>query len=135
MTRFDREVIPIDLQLETENLAQWSVLRVSGDVDLFSAPQLRSAVYEMIESGQSQIGIDLSRVAFLDSTGLGVLVGALKRVKEQNGSMVLLSPQKSVRRVLNVTGLDRIFTVEDQLDEDGVARKVGAESVIDAAPS
>lgn len=128
-------MIPIELELETEKRNQWSVLRVTGDVDLFSAPQLRSAVYEIVESGQSQIAIDLSRVAFLDSTGLGVLVGALKRLREQNGTMVLLSPQKPVRRVLSVTGLDRIFTVVDQLNEAGVDGKVGAESVIDAAPS
>lgn len=128
-------MIPIELELETEQRNQWSVLHVTGDVDLFSAPQLRTAVYDVIESGQRHIAIDLSSVPFLDSTGLGVLVGALKRLREQDGIMVLLSPQKPVRRVLSVTGLDRIFTVQDHLDQTGVDAKVGAESVIDAAPS
>lgn len=128
-------MIPIELGLETDHQHGWAVLRAKGDVDLFSAPDLRTAIYDLIEAGDTRIAVELSGVAFLDSTGLGVLVGALKRLRERSGRMILVSPQKPVSRVLSVTGLDKIFTVQAEFEPDGILDENGAESAIDATTS
>ena len=93
------------------------MLTVQGDIDLFTAPQLRQSVHDLLARGCRRIVVDLRRVAFLDSTGLGVLVGALKRARDEDGDLVLVGAQRPVRRVLSVTGLDKIFTLYTELDE------------------
>jgi anti-sigma B factor antagonist len=78
-------------------------------------------MYELIDNGNQRIAIDLSGVEFMDSTGLGVLIGALKRVRESGGSLVLGGIRPAVSRVFEITGLDRIFTIHESLTEIGVA--------------
>lgn len=100
---------------------EWTVVYLQGEVDLASAPQLRRGMYELIDNGNQRIAIDLSGVEFMDSTGLGVLIGALKRVRESGGSLVLGGIRPAVSRVFEITGLDRIFTIHESLTEIGVA--------------
>lgn len=107
----------IEYQAESRIQDGCAVLRVTGDVDLFTAPQMREALQQMVAQGQRRLVIDLSGVGFLDSTGLGVMVGVLKRVREVGGDLVLVGPQRPVRRVLAVTGLDKIFAVYTDVDE------------------
>ena len=70
--------------------------------------------------------MDLSDVEFMDSTGLGVLIGSLKRLREADGSMVLAGIRPSVARVFEITGLDRIFTIHGSLTDIGVTASGGA---------
>lgn len=107
----------IDIELDRSTRGEGKVLSVTGDVDLFTAPHLRQAITEMLEEGAKLITVDLSRVGFLDSTGLGVLVGSLKRVREEGGELVLVGPQAPVARVLSVTGLDKVFSVYTDVAE------------------
>jgi anti-sigma B factor antagonist len=102
------------------------VVHLQGEVDLASAPQLRRGIYELIDQGNNQIAVDLSGVDFMDSTGLGVLIGSLKRLREAGGSMVLAGIRPAVSRVFEITGLDRIFTIHGSLAEIGVASGSGA---------
>lgn len=97
------------------------VVHLQGEVDLASAPQLRRGIYELIDQGHHRVAVDLSGVEFMDSTGLGVLIGALKRLRESGGSMVLAGIRPAVSRVFEITGLDRIFTIHGSLTEIGVA--------------
>jgi anti-sigma B factor antagonist len=106
-----REVGAIDLVLDSRTESGWGVLEVKGEVDLYTSPQLRDKVTEMIEQGQGRIIIDLTDVGFMDSSGLGVLVTALKRVRERDGSLALVCPEGSVHKVLTITGLDRVFPI------------------------
>ena len=99
----------------------WMVVYLQGEVDLASAPQVRRGIYELIDQGHHRIAVDLTAVDFMDSTGLGVLIGALKRLREADGALVLAGIRPAVSRVFEITGLDRIFTIHGSLTEIGVA--------------
>jgi anti-sigma B factor antagonist len=112
-----REVGTIDLVLESRIESGWGVLEVKGEVDLYTSPQLRDKVTELIEQGQSRLVIDLTDVGFMDSSGLGVLVTALKRARERDGALALVCPEGSVHKVLTITGLDRVFPIYGSVGE------------------
>ena len=86
-----------------------AVLRIAGEIDAYSAPQLREQVIKLLGDGTRHIVIDLRGVEFLDSTGLGALVGSLKRVREQDGSLALVATAGKILTVFRVTGLIRVF--------------------------
>ena len=109
----------MDLRLRTHDTGEATVVEVGGEVELYSAQQLRDALIRVCEVERPCIVVDLTRVSFIDSTGLGVLVGALKRASER-GTLALVCPQQRVRRVLEITGLTEVFPMYDVL-EDAVA--------------
>ena len=88
-----------------------AVLQVTGEVDLYSAPMLRERIRELAAGGAVHLIADLSEVDFLDSTGLGVLVGGLKRVREDGGSLALAVRTSRILRVFQITGLTKAFAV------------------------
>jgi anti-sigma B factor antagonist len=85
---------------------------VSGEVDVYTAPRLRDCLYDLIGDGKTQLVIDFSDMDFIDSTGLGVLVGALKRLRQAGGDLALRSPSRATFKILEITGLTKVFTVE-----------------------
>jgi anti-sigma B factor antagonist len=109
--------VTIDLVLERTTESGWGVLAVEGEVDLYTSPQLRDAVNGMIEEGQDRIVLDLTNVGFMDSSGLGVLVTGLKRVRERDGALSLVCPEGSVHKVLAITGLDKVFPIHQSVAE------------------
>ena len=108
---------PIELLLNTREVDDWTVLEVKGEVDLYTSPALRERIVELVEEGQIRVIVDLQEVGFLDSSGLGALVGALKRVNERGGRLMLVCPEGSPLKVLTITGLDKIFPIHSSLDE------------------
>jgi anti-sigma B factor antagonist len=91
---------------------EW-VLRVVGEVDVASSPTLRARIAELLDDGADRIVLDLGDMSFIDSSGLGVLVGALKRVRElDRKDLVLRGLQGPPRRVFEITGLTELFTIE-----------------------
>jgi anti-sigma B factor antagonist len=116
----------MDLVLQVEERDGWAIVRASGDLDLTTAPRLREAVVGIVVSGQPRVVVDLQSVDFIDSTGLGVLVGLLKRTRTQQGDLRLVSTRPSLRKVLELTGLDRALPlaarVEDAVATDHPAR-------------
>ena len=95
--------------LETETQGNRSTVRLSGQLDVVSAAQLRDEVSSLISGGVSQLTFDCSLVDFTDSTGLGVLVGARARALAINGSVELVGVKPAMRRVLAVTGIESLF--------------------------
>ena len=88
------------------------ILSLHGDTDLHSAPELREALRDAIAEGATTLMIDLSGTTVIDSTSLGVLLGALKRLRErEDGQIRLVVSRPEVRRILEITMLDRIFAV------------------------
>jgi anti-sigma B factor antagonist len=87
------------------------VVELAGELDLSSAGQLRSTLHGLYESGITSLVLDLSRLVFVDSTGLSEFVAALKHCRERGGDVVLRSPTASASRVLNISGLDQVFTI------------------------
>ncbi|HEY3415031.1 MAG TPA: STAS domain-containing protein [Armatimonadota bacterium] len=94
-----------------------SVVTVQGEVDVYTAPRLKEEIHHSIDAGCTHLAIDLSGVAYMDSSGLGVLIGALKRVREEGGDLILSAPNPRIARIMDVTGLSRIFNVHSATDE------------------
>lgn len=88
------------------------VLTVRGELDLVSAPALRGKLHDATAGSPGEVVVDLERLDFLDSTGISVLVDALKRAEDAGGRMRLRSPTPAVRRVLEVTGLLGLFGLD-----------------------
>lgn len=107
----------VDLAIESRNENGWAVLQVRGEVDLYTSPQLRDGITELLDQGANRIVIDLSGIEFMDSTGLGVLVVGLKRAKERNGEFALVCREGSVQKILSITGLDRVFSIHGSVAE------------------
>jgi anti-sigma B factor antagonist len=88
------------------------VVSPSGELDAYTAPDLRSEVHQLIESGgATRLVVDLTAVTFLDSSALGVLVGALRRMRERSGELHLVEPRPTVRRIFEITALDAVFAL------------------------
>ncbi len=86
-----------------------AVMRLVGELDLGSAPRLREQIVGVVDAGVVDLVLDLAELEFIDSSGLSVLVMALKRLRERDGDLRLRSVPAQTRRVLAVSGLDRVF--------------------------
>jgi anti-sigma B factor antagonist len=106
-----------NLLVEQSERGSWTVFTVKGEIDLETAPRLKSRLREAVDNGSHNIVVSLAAVEFMDSSGLGVLIGGLKRCKEGGGTLALVSPRRPVRKVLSVTGLDQVFPIHDTVDE------------------
>jgi anti-sigma B factor antagonist len=84
---------------------------LSGDVDLYTAPELKSVLYRLIDGGARRIVVDLTSATFIDSTTLGVLLGALKHFRPSGGELVLVCADPNIRRIFEITLLDRVFAI------------------------
>ncbi|MEA2285995.1 MAG: anti-sigma factor antagonist [Solirubrobacteraceae bacterium] len=110
--------MPPEFALTTESLdEQRHVVAVSGEIDLFTAPELKSALGEALESGHTRIVVDLSNTTFLDSTALGVLIGAVKRLRSRDGVLTIVNTDPNIAKTFEITGLDQIFTIRGTRDQ------------------
>lgn len=110
----------MDLSLSTRAEGERTVVDVAGEIDVYTAPQLREQLVELVDSGRYDLVIDMERVEFLDSTGLGVLVGGLKRVRAHDGSLRLVCTQERILKIFRITGLTKVFPIHDSV-ADAVA--------------
>lgn len=94
-----------------------AVLRITGEIDVYTAPELRERVVHLIDNGTRHLIIDLSQVTFLDSTGLGALVGSLKRLRTHGGSLKLVTSTERVMEIFRITGLNRAFALYPSVDD------------------
>lgn len=98
------------------------VVSVSGEIDVATAPPLRDRLQALTASGRTTVVVDLLGVTFLDSTALGVLVGALKRCRESGGELPLVIAEPRILKVFEITGLTGVFSIHESVD--GAARSV-----------
>lgn len=102
----------MSLNISTRTVdANVHIVDPEGEVDMYTAPLLREALLDAFEGGAKQIIVNLRRVDYLDSTALGILVGGVKRMRENGGMLRLCEPQPRVVRLLHVTDLDTIIDV------------------------
>jgi len=87
------------------------VLEVEGEVDVYTSTSLKQEISQSVSEGVKYIVLNLSKVEYLDSTGLGLLIGALKRLRENQGNLVIVSPSMRIMRVFEITGLYKIFNI------------------------
>lgn len=110
----------MDLSLSTRSEGDRTVVVVAGEIDVYTAPKLREQLIELVSDGTYDIVVDMEGVDFLDSTGLGVLVGGLKRVRAHDGSLRLVCTQDRILKIFRITGLTSVFSIHDSV-EDAVA--------------
>jgi anti-sigma B factor antagonist len=103
------------------------VVEVFGEVDLYSAPQAKQAMLELVEGGVVHLLIDLRNTDYLDSTAMGILVGMLRRVAENDGWVRLIGPRPRVRKLFEITRLDQILPIFET-EEDALAGLDGKET-------
>ena len=107
----------MDLRLDVAERDGWAVLAVGGEVDVATAPRLREQLISLVNQGSHRIVVDLTAVDFLDSTGLGVLVGALKRVRTHDGDLSLVCDEPRILKVFEITGLTKVFAMYADVDQ------------------
>lgn len=102
-----------DLLIETRMVGDKPVLDLTGEVDSYNSPKLREKMVRMIDEGNTDLVINMAGVDYIDSTGLGTLVGGLKRASEKNGAIRIICPNEQIYKVFNITGLVKVFPIFD----------------------
>jgi anti-sigma B factor antagonist len=97
--------------------AETHVIELGGEVDLYTAPEFKERLVQVIEDGKKQLVVDLSKATFIDSTTLGVLVGGVKRLRPSGGSLALVCTDQNITKIFEITGLDRVFPIHASRDE------------------
>jgi anti-sigma B factor antagonist len=118
MSNEDVEPARAELSIEGHAMGDRTVLSVRGELDLYTAPTLRDRVLAAADEGQRRLVIDLSGVPFMDSSGLGVIVACVKRLRESGGDLALVTtPGSPPSKLLSLTGLDRAIPTFSTPDE------------------
>ena len=113
----------MDLKLDHHAKDGIEVIDVQGEIDMYTAPRLRELLIDLVSQGSYQLVVSLDEVGFLDSTGLGVLVGGLKRVRAHDGSLDLVCTQQRILKILKITGLTEVFGIYATVDQAIAATK------------
>jgi anti-sigma B factor antagonist len=108
--------VDVDLTLATSEVDGATIIAVGGEIDVYTAPKLRDKITELVADGVYDIIVDMEAVEFLDSTGLGVLVGGLKKVRAHDGSLQLICTQDRLLKIFRITGLAKVFVIHDSAD-------------------
>src|ERR1051325_8956708 len=102
----------MQFKVETRNVHDSvAVIALGGEVDVYTSPRLKQEMVDLLNKGTVKLVIDLSAVEYLDSTGLGVLIGGLKRAREREGDLRLICDNLRILRIFEITGLTKIFDI------------------------
>jgi len=107
----------VELSISSDARGEVTVVHVGGEIDVYTAPVLRERLDEHISAGRHHLVVDLEDVSFMDSTGLGVLVGRLKLVRAHNGTLRLVCSSERILKVFSITGLDKVFQISASVDD------------------
>ena len=108
----------MNFDIKTEQLGSDAhVIALSGEVDLYTAPEFKQQLLDVIGKGAKDVVVDFSDTTFIDSTTLGVLVGGVKRLRTQDGQLSLVCSDRNITKIFEITGLDRVFTIYPTRDE------------------
>jgi len=108
----------MEFGIETEQLGDnRHVISLAGEVDLYTAPELKQQLLDAIGNGAEDVIVDFTRTTFIDSTTLGVLVGGVKRLRPNGGRLSIVCSDRNITKIFEITGLDRVFTIYPTRDE------------------
>jgi anti-sigma B factor antagonist len=108
----------LNFDIKTESLGDDSyVISLAGEVDLYTAPEFKQQLLEVIGQGGKNVIVDFTDTTFIDSTTLGVLVGGVKRLRTSDGQLSLVCSDRNITKIFEITGLDRVFTIYPSRDE------------------
>jgi anti-sigma B factor antagonist len=107
----------MNFDVTTEKLSdEQYVISLAGEVDLYTAPEFKQQLLEVIDQGAKEVIVDLTSTTFIDSTTLGVLVGGVKRLRTNEGQLSLVCSDRNITKIFEITGLDRVFTIYETRD-------------------
>jgi anti-sigma B factor antagonist len=102
----------MNFDIKTERLDESRyVISLAGEVDLYTAPEFKQQLLDVIAKGGKNVVVDFTDTTFIDSTTLGVLVGGVKRLRSNNGQLSLVCSDRNITKIFEITGLDRVFTI------------------------
>ena len=108
----------MNLRVETQTPQEGvAVISLSGEVDVYTSPRVKQEIVDLLNRGQTRLIVDTTKVDYLDSTGLGVLIGGLKRARERDGDLRLICNNPRILRIFEITGLTKIFDIHSSQDE------------------
>ena len=108
----------MNFDITTEQLSDDAyVISLSGEVDLYTAPEFKQQLLDVIGKGAKSVVVDFSNTTFIDSTTLGVLVGGVKRLRTNEGQLSLVCSDRNITKIFEITGLDRVFPIHESRDE------------------
>ncbi|HEX8648867.1 MAG TPA: STAS domain-containing protein [Thermoleophilaceae bacterium] len=124
----------MNFHIDDESIdAETHVIELGGEVDLYTAPEFKERLVQVIEDGKKQLVVDLSKATFIDSTTLGVLVGGVKRLRPSGGSLALVCTDQNITKIFEITGLDRVFPIHASREEALQAVAAGEGSAAESA--
>jgi anti-sigma B factor antagonist len=107
-----------ELGISTEQVSPTAtVLALTGEIDLYTCPELKTELLRVIDDGATLVVLDLAGTTFIDSTGLGVLIRGVERLRVNDGSLAVVSLDPNLTKIFEVTGLDRVFAIYDSREE------------------
>ena len=108
----------MNFEIKTDELGDDAyVISLAGEVDLYTAPEFKQQLLDVISQGGKNVIVDFSDTTFIDSTTLGVLVGGVKRLRTNEGQLSLVCSDRNITKIFEITGLDRVFTIYATRDE------------------
>ena len=105
------------LQIDVERRQGYTILSPQGEIDFATGPQLKDAITGLLVAGEVHLVVDLLGVSFLESTGLGALIGGRRRAQALKGSLTLVCTEEQMLKIFRITGLDKVFSIYDSVDE------------------
>jgi anti-sigma B factor antagonist len=119
----------MNFDIDTERLDdQTHVISLTGEVDLYTAPDFKQQLLQVISDGSKNVIVDFTNATFIDSTTLGVLVGGVKRLRTNDGNLSLVCADRNITKIFEITGLDRVFPIYTTRDEAVAQLDVGTPS-------
>jgi anti-sigma B factor antagonist len=107
----------LDLKISGKQIDSIPILILDGEIDVYTAPRVKSSLVELVNEGKYKIIVDLNGIDFMDSSGLGVLVGGLKRVKPHQGVISIVCSKEKILKIFKITGLTKVFPIFDSQEE------------------
>ncbi len=108
----------MNFDIKTEPLSDRAyAISLAGEVDLYTAPEFKQQLLDVIGQGAKDVVVDFSETTFIDSTTLGVLVGGVKRLRANDGQLSLVCSDRNITKIFEITGLDRVFPIYATRDE------------------
>lgn len=108
----------MDINVTTREINETAAaLEVAGEIDVYASPSVKEAINGLIDKNFTNLIISLEEVRYIDSTGLGVLIGALKKIREKDGKVLIVCGNPQLKKIFNITGLVRIFSMYETMAE------------------
>jgi anti-sigma B factor antagonist len=102
----------VEFSVQSEQLGEEThVIALAGEVDLYTAPELKQELLNVIGNGGKEVVVDFTKTTFIDSTTLGVLVGGVKRLRPNGGRLSIVCSDPNIIKIFEITGLDRVFSI------------------------